>query len=221
MLLDIIPEAIGIAVSPIPIIAILVILMGKRAKTNGLAFMAGWVIAVSILSIVILSVAQGGNVGKAHDPNKIAATVQLLLGLVLLFFAAKNWRQRPKVGQKAPMPKWLKTIDKLPTASAFGLAFMLGALNVKNIPLTTSAMLLVAEANASSSQTYASIAFFVAIASISICLPPLFYLCSPQTASRIFNKGKNWLTQHNSVILSVLFALLSIKIIFEALHKLS
>jgi len=38
---DILAQAIGVAISPLPIIAVILMLFGKRARSNGPAFMLG------------------------------------------------------------------------------------------------------------------------------------------------------------------------------------
>jgi hypothetical protein len=40
------PLAIGIAISPIPIIAVVLMLTTPRAKTNGPAFLLGWLLGL-------------------------------------------------------------------------------------------------------------------------------------------------------------------------------
>ena len=39
---DILPTAIGVAISPVPIIAVILMLFSAKAKRNGLAFLLGW-----------------------------------------------------------------------------------------------------------------------------------------------------------------------------------
>ncbi len=40
---DLLPAAIGVAISPVPIIAIILMLGTPKARSNGPAFAAGWV----------------------------------------------------------------------------------------------------------------------------------------------------------------------------------
>src|SRR3954470_5835948 len=54
---EVLPFAIGIAIIPIPIIAIILILFSERARVNGPAFLAGWVIGLSAVSAVVYLVA--------------------------------------------------------------------------------------------------------------------------------------------------------------------
>src|SRR5262245_935287 len=101
---DLLPSAVGVALSPIPIIPVVPMLSTPKARTNGPAFAVGWVAGLSVVSIVVLAVASG-----ADDPDSASeAGVDWLLvaiGLLFLVMAAKQWRGRPKKGEQAEMPK--------------------------------------------------------------------------------------------------------------------
>ena len=47
---SILPQAIGVAISPVPIIAVILMLFSKRARSNGIAFLVGWVLALVVVS---------------------------------------------------------------------------------------------------------------------------------------------------------------------------
>ena len=50
---EVLPFAIGIAISPIPIIAIILILFSNRATANGLAFLFGWVAGLAVVGTAV------------------------------------------------------------------------------------------------------------------------------------------------------------------------
>ena len=60
---ELLPLAIGIALSPLPIIAQILMLFGKRARSNGPAFMLGWVLVLAILGSIMLVAADTGELG--------------------------------------------------------------------------------------------------------------------------------------------------------------
>ncbi len=45
--------AIGVAISPVPIIAVILMLFSARARVNGPLFLAGWVVALAVVSAVV------------------------------------------------------------------------------------------------------------------------------------------------------------------------
>ncbi|HKN42879.1 MAG TPA: GAP family protein, partial [Propionibacteriaceae bacterium] len=54
---EILPLAVGIAISPIPIIAVILMLLSPRAKGTSVGFMIGWLagIVVAIVVFTLLS----------------------------------------------------------------------------------------------------------------------------------------------------------------------
>ena len=111
---SILPQAIGVAISPIPIIAVILMLFSKRAKSNGLAFLVGWVLALTLVGAVVLILAGAGKVSVGGTPSTVSYVVHLLLGLLLLFLAVRNWQKRPKEGETPEMPSgWQRSIPSL------------------------------------------------------------------------------------------------------------
>lgn len=60
---ELLPLAIGIALSPLPIIAQILMLFGKRARSNDPAFMLGRVLVLAILGAKLVGAGLGGLVG--------------------------------------------------------------------------------------------------------------------------------------------------------------
>ena len=54
---DTLPLAIGVALSPVPIIAIVLMLGTPRARSNGPAFALGWIAGLTVVGGVVLALA--------------------------------------------------------------------------------------------------------------------------------------------------------------------
>ncbi|MGZ8735336.1 MAG: GAP family protein, partial [Acidimicrobiia bacterium] len=65
MLIDaiggLLPSAIGVALSPVSIIAVILMLGTPKARTNGPAFAVGWVLGMVAVSVIVLLVAGGAD----------------------------------------------------------------------------------------------------------------------------------------------------------------
>jgi len=131
--------AVGVAVSPIPIIAVILMLFSARARVNGPAFLLGWVLALAVVSGVVYVVADAGDVGTSSSATDAVAWGKLVLGVLLLAGAARRWRTRPAPGEDAPMPKWMAGIDSMAPGKAFVLGLLLAGVNPKNLILTIGA----------------------------------------------------------------------------------
>ena len=87
---DLLPLAIGIAISPVPIIAVILMLITPRARANGLAFLGGWLLGLAVVGTVVLVVANTAGVATSSGPSKAVSAIKLVFGLLLWLLA---WRQ--------------------------------------------------------------------------------------------------------------------------------
>jgi len=217
---SLLPQAIGVAISPIPIIAVILMLFSKRARSNGLAFLAGWVLALAIVGGVVLVLAGAGKVSAGGTPSTLSYVVHLLLGLLLLFLAVRNWQKRPKEGETAEMPKWMATIDSFTAGRALGLSALLAGVNPKNLALAVAAALSIAQAGLSGAQPWIALAVFVLVASLSVAAPVVYYLIAGQSAAEMLNTWKAWLTANNATVMFVLLLVLGVKLVGDGLGGL-
>ena len=87
------PLAVGIALSPIPIIAVVLMLTSRRAKVNGPAFVLGWLVGLGIVGAIVLAVA--GRAGPASPaPRHWVSWVKIVLGALLLLVAARQFQEQ-------------------------------------------------------------------------------------------------------------------------------
>ncbi|MCB1299565.1 MAG: GAP family protein, partial [Microthrixaceae bacterium] len=127
---SLLPVAVAVAISPIPIIAVVVILGTPRARINGLAFAAGWVVGLAAVAtaVLVLTGASG-----ADDPTSSSATganwVQVTLGVALLALAARQWKGRPGPGEQAELPEWMEKVDRFGPGASTGAGLVLSAAN--------------------------------------------------------------------------------------------
>jgi hypothetical protein len=64
------PPAAGIALSPVPIIAVVLMLTSRRAKVNGPAFALGWLIGLGIVGTIVLVVAGSAGGSESKSPPR-------------------------------------------------------------------------------------------------------------------------------------------------------
>jgi len=65
---DFLPSAVGVAISPLPIIAVVLMLVTPRGRLNGPLFVVGWAIGLGIVGPIVLVVADGA--GATGTPGR-------------------------------------------------------------------------------------------------------------------------------------------------------
>lgn len=217
--LNMLPSAIGVAISPLPVIAVILMLMSKRAAGNSLAFLIGWVGALVAISLVVLNL--GISPDGTGESNTAVQWTKLVIGIVFLLLAAANWRKRPKKGRPVAMPKWMQTLDRTTWPVAFVLALLLAGANPKNLGLAFAGVAGIVQADLPAGNTTLAVTLFIAIASVSIVLPILYFFIARRSAKKMLLKLKGWLARYNAVIMAVLLLVIGTKIAIEALRALT
>src|SRR5437762_1845072 len=139
---EILPLAVGIAISPIPIVAVILMLLSPRAKSTSVGFMIGWVVGI-IVAVVVFTLPASVIPQNSGGPSPIGGVIKIILGLLLLFLAFGQWRSRPAEGEHPTLPEWMSAIEEMTAGKAFGLGFLLSAVNPKNLLMAISAGVIV------------------------------------------------------------------------------
>jgi threonine/homoserine/homoserine lactone efflux protein len=218
---DVLPLAIGVALSPVPIIAIILMLGTPRARSTGPAFAVGWLAGLTIAGAIMLVIASGNAASSSGEPATWVGVLQLVLGLLFLLLAAKQWRGRPRPGQEAALPKWMQAIDTFTPGKSLGVGVLLSAVNPKNLALTIAAATMIAQAEISSGQEAVALAVFILVGSLTILAPLGVYFGLGAEAARILDGMKAWMAAHNAAIMTVLLLVLGAKLTGDGISGLS
>jgi hypothetical protein len=206
---NLIPIALGVAISVIPIIAVIMMLFSARAKVNSILFNLGWVLAMAAIGLVGIFALGGADYSADSGPSTSSFVVQLVLGVLFFGLALRKWRKKPAEGEEE-MPKWIAKIDDLKPAMAFLLGLALIAINPKNLMLTLAAVANILEAEVGAGQSVVALVFFIFIASLTVAAPVVIYLAAPNRSQAILTSWKKWLTSHNRAITIGLFVVLGV-----------
>jgi Sap, sulfolipid-1-addressing protein len=218
---EVLTFAAGVAISPVPIIAVILMLFSERATLNGPLFLAGWVLALAVVSGVVYFISDQSNAATSSTTSDSIAWGKVVLGVLLLLLAIRNWRNRPSAGTEPEMPKWMTGVDSFGPASAFGLGVLLASVNPKNLFLTIAAATGLAQLELSGGDVFASLFVFVIVGSIAIAGPVIYYLLGGDRAKAELDSMKSWLALHNAAVMTVLFLVFGVNLIAKGLPPLT
>ena len=218
---EVLTFAIGVAISPVPIMAVILMLFSQRAKVNGPAFLFGWVLALAVVSAVVYVLSHDGNVATSSTAMDSVSWGKIVLGVVLLALGRRNWRKRRAAGGEPAMPKWMATVDTLSPAKAFGLGVLLAGVNPKNLILTAGAAAGLAQLGLSTSDAVVATAVFVVLASVTIAGPVVYATVGGERARAPLDSAKAWLSAHNAAVMAVLFVVFGVDLIAKGLPPLT
>ena len=214
---DILPLALGVAISPIPIIAAILMLLSPKAKGTSVGFLIGWLLGIVVAVVVFTLLAAVIPEQGADDSKPIGGTLKILLGVGLLVLALRQWRSRPGPGEEASLPKWMAAIDSMTAGRGFVLGFLLSAVNPKNLLMAASAGLIIGTAGLSVAEVTLAIVVFVLIAGCSVAIPVIAYLLASKRMAAPLDSLRVWLVHNNATVMAVLLLVIGVVVIGKGL----
>jgi hypothetical protein len=217
---DLLPLAVGVAVSPIPIIAVILMLLAPKAGGTSAGFLAGWVVGIAGATTLFLLLAGTLDTGSSGEPSTAVSWVKLGLGGLLLLLAVKQWQGRPGQGAEPELPKWMAAIDTFTAAKAAGLGLVLSAVNPKNLLMCVAAGTTIAGGSLSGGQDVWSVAVFTLVAACTVAVPVAAYAVGRKRMAGPLESLHSWLTVHNHAVMATLLLVIGVVLVGKGLGGL-
>jgi hypothetical protein len=196
-LTDIIPFAVGVALSPLPVAALLLMLLSEHETVNGRAYVLGWIGAVGGLASA--TVLAHVSFEPSHPPVAVRAA-ELAIGLILVAGAVLAWIRRPRTAADPRPARWLSATDAISQRGAAALAVALALLNLKDATLTIGAGAAISDARITAGQSILALAVFAAVATITVAAPFLFAVVAGQRAKPTLRRWHGWLDRNGTAV---------------------
>ena len=217
---EILPLAVAVAISPLPVAAVILMLISRRAQWNSIAFFGGWALGLAAVGAIVLSF---GGASSSADGGASTASglVRLGLGGVFIVLAVRQWGRRPRPGHLLATPAWLAGIDRFNVLKAFALGLALAAINPKNLGLTVVAASTIAAADLTSADEISVFAIFLVVGCSTVAAPTVYFAVAGKRARSGLESLKTWLVAHSSIVMTVLLILIAAKLIGDGLGIVS
>jgi len=213
------PIALAVAISTVPIMATILVLLSPRRGRSALPFLLGWVLGIAI--VVSLCTAFAQLIPTSRSPRRPETTIgiaEMLVGVALVVIAIIAWR-RARRNPSTAMPKWLNAVGSLGPWSSFGLAF---ALNVrpKGVLLAVAAGLSLRADGLSLGESMVAIAIYTLIGCSTVAVPIIVTLAAPERMEPRLVSAKEWITRNNGIITAIILVMVGVVIFGTGLGRL-
>lgn len=217
MLTELIPLAMVIALSPLSIIPAVLVLHTPRPRPTGLAFLAGWLIGLSALTLVFLQVS--GLLGGREDrPPGWASWLRIVVGTGLIAFGVYRWLTRKKSSHS---PRWMQSIGKLTPVRAGVAAVALTIVNPKVLLICAAAGLAIGTAGLDRPvDLWVGVIWFVAVAGSTVAIPILAYAVSGDRLDGPLTALKDWMERQHAALVAVIVVVIGLLVLYKGIHGL-
>lgn len=234
LLLNLLPLAIGVIVSPLAIMALVAVLVSRNARSNGLAFLFGWIVAICLVMVVSWWIFSSLAPPDRGPASTWVSIVRLLIGLVLIAAAVYVWlRGRHHVRQMAAavspkdvvaaapqLPGWLKSVDTFTPSRSFLLGVGIFVLNPVDLSCAVLAALDIHQAALATGPTVAAAITFGTIAASPVLIPVLVVLVNGKRADPFLKNARTWIAGHTSILNALLLAIIGLMQLSKAISAL-
>ena len=205
------PMAMGLALSPFPVIAVIMILMTPRAKRNISGFILGWYSGIYVIGCLIYLIP--GLESKQGEPTVLSGVLRILAGLILLIFALRLWLQWSRKNDQVTTPKIFEKMDTLDFWKSFAIGPLFSVANVKNMAFSAAGASRLNMSLSDHAEFFISLALFALTASLTLIFPVVIYFLMGNKIEHRFLNWKKWLIKNNKVLLMLILTFISVILI--------
>jgi hypothetical protein len=212
--------ALAAAASPLVLTATFVVIRSERPRTNGIAFLSGFLLGTTIACGLGLALGQAF-VDRLDSHETVEGVLTLLLGVALLAVGLRARHTPPRPAARGSRASAiLARLSNVRPAAAFSMAGLLGFGGPKRLVLTFLAMASVSEAGLRDGEDLTLVVVYIAVATALVSVPVGIVIVAGERAAVILERGQSWLTDH-AVALRVWLSLgIGAALIVDALLRL-
>ncbi len=193
---DLLPVALGVVASPLAIMALVAVLLSRRARVNGLAYLCGWAVAVVVALGAAYAIFGALELEQRHDPPMWVAFARLVFAAVL--FTGAVWTYRRAHAEVAKMatastpeqiaaatpqlPGWLQKVGEFSPPRSFALGLGIFMLNPVNMSCALVAALDIRLAALASGPSLWTLLGFVLLSIVPMTIPVVLTIVKRERA---------------------------------------
>jgi hypothetical protein len=209
----ILPLAIVVTVSPLNIVAAILLLFSGRPVRNASCYLAGFVAGVALVVAIATALAGAADLSTDQQRSRGASGLLLALGIGLLIAAIRKFRNRPAAGESSPLPKWMDGIASFGPGKSLVVGTAVGAGNPKNIAVGVAAAITIASAGLGVGEVAGVIAIYTVIAALGVAAPIVAMLFLGDRADGVLRGWEAWLNRNNAAMMAVIYLVFGVILI--------
>lgn len=212
------PLAFAIAASPAAMIAMIILLMSRKAVSNALYFISGWYIGLMLVGIIFLH--RPALYDASGEPSVLFGWIRLGLGAIILLAGVFMLKKALKKESHKKDPKWAQNVESFRFYQSVFLGFFFAAINLKNASMVTTGSAAIGNLGLSGSLEILVLILFCLVASIGVLIPPLIYFLFREKAEVLYGKMKQWLIRYDDLIVFIICLVFGSLLIYQGVDIL-
>ena len=214
---EVLAFGVGVALSPLAIVALVVMLVSADGARPAWVFASAWVLSLALACALVLLLADGADASADGGPATWVSVVKIVLGILLIGFGVRRWRGRERDAE----PGWMRQLDGVTATRAAGFAVLFTVVKPKNLLLTIGAGVAVAQTGASPVGQVLAVGMFVLLGSAGLIVPLAIHVLMPTRGRALLVELRDWMVRENAAVIAVLSLVIAAKLLGDALISLT
>lgn len=220
LIAKLIPLALGVAASPISVVAILVILLTRRARLASLVFAVTWSFGIAVaLGLAVYFADRIPPIPQGLD-LPFEGLVTALLGIGLIGSAVLARMGRFRAEDPYEPPRWLSVVDNLSPLGGAVIALTNAVTSPKNIGLAVAAGLAITGSRTTPAERTTAETVYVIIASTTVWIPVIVFFVGGERARDTLARWKTYITARAAAVMELTLLILGIVLAVRGLANL-
>lgn len=208
VIVEILPLAIVVMISPVNIIAAILLLFSPRPLPAAGAYLVGFMAGLAVVLVALDLVAERVD-WTDTGPEWFGAVLRIVLGVGLFVVAIGKFRTA-RGSDDPELPAWMNGVTGMPPGKALTTGFLIGAGNPKNVAMAVAASVAIGAALLPTEQIAGVVLVYVVLASLGVAAPLVVALVAGERSTAILGEARVWLERHNATVLGVMYLVFAI-----------
>jgi hypothetical protein len=224
LIVDLIPVALGVVLSPLAIMALVAVLLSRLARVNGIAYLLGWVVGLAGLLALFIWIFGLVGAHERNEPPLWVAILRILLGLLLVLVAVWVYRKgaariRVMAAASTPreiaaatpqLPGWLQAVSTFRPIRTFFLGLGLFVVNPVDASCAIIAALDISLADVSPAAAAGVAIVFTIVGALPIAVPVILVMVRGEKAQPALDRVRTWIAGNTHVLNAALLLIIGV-----------
>jgi hypothetical protein len=211
----VLPIAVAVALSSVPIMATVLVLLSPNRVRSAVPFLVGWVLG--LVAVVTTFVLLAQTVPTPRHPQLALAISEIVIGVAIMTMAAIAWRRTAPASAREP--RWRRAVSSLGPWASFGFAFVLN-LRPKAILLAAATGLIIRADGLGIAESAVVIGVYTVISASTVAGLVLATVVAPDKTRGWLLSTQHWLDENGRIVAVVITLMIGVVLIGNGITRL-
>jgi Sap, sulfolipid-1-addressing protein len=218
---QLLPLMVAVALSSVPIMVTVTILLTPKSRRTAFAFLIGWLLGLLLVSGILTLVLQSIPSASRRRAQPTVGITEIVIGCLLIgygLFLLVRSRGR-EVNTRTELPKWLRAVGTMKPVPSAGLALLLNV-RPKSLLLSATAALILGTSGLPVPETVVVLLIFVVVGGSTVSVPIVLTLVNPDMMRRPLQSTERWLLRNSRTVTLVVALIIGTVVLGDGMTRL-